>query len=304
MQSVLTFLIGPDATVRDALLALVDVAVVAFLCYHVLRFIRGTRATAILVGLALVGLAYAGAEGAGLATLSWLLGHFLSYSFIFGVIVLFQADLRRALAELGRSPRLARVVARLVHDERGAHAERVARIGTIDAVVKGSLELARRRVGSLVVVERTADLSELARSGFRLDAAITPELLVALFQPSSPIHDGAVVVQGSRAAAAACLLPLSAAPAALELGTRHRAALGLAEELDAAVVVVSEERGEISVALEGALHRGLDEKRLRALLYAAFLGADHGGTGGFAAVARPRDASPAARRQGGPHAAL
>ena len=304
MQSVLTFLIGPDASVRDALLALLDIGVVAFLCYHVLRFIRGTRATAVLVGLALVGLAYAGAEGAGLATLSWLLGHFLSYSFIFGVIVLFQADLRRALAELGRSSRLSRVVARLVQDARGAHVERVARIATIDAVVKAALALGRRRVGALVVVERTADLSELARSGFRLDAAVTPELLVAVFQPASPIHDGAVVVQASRAAAAACLLPLSAAPAALELGTRHRAALGLAEEVDAAVVVVSEERGEISVALEGALHRALDERRLRALLYAAFLGADHGGTGGFAAVAGPRDGTATPRREEGPHAAL
>jgi diadenylate cyclase len=285
LHSVLTFLIGPGANARDALLAILDVAVVAFVCYHVLRFIRGTRATAILVGLALLGLAYAGAEGAGLATLSWLLGHFLSYSFIFGVIVLFQADLRRALAELGRTSRVSRLVARLGQDDRAAQ------VGAVDAIVKAALQLARRRVGALVVIERSADLSDLAGSGLRLDAAITPELLVAMFLPQSPIHDGAAVVQGSRVAAAACLLPLSAAPAALELGTRHRAAIGLAEEVDAAVVVVSEERGEVSVALDGLLHRGLDEKALRAILFGAFAGPERGGRGGLLARARARAAS-------------
>lgn len=285
MHSVLTFLIGPGANARDALLAILDVAVVAFVCYHVLRFIRGTRATAILVGLALLGLAYAGAEGAGLATLSWLLGHFLSYSFIFGVIVLFQADLRRALAELGRTSRVSRLVARLGQDDRAAQ------VGAVDAIVKAALQLARRRVGALVVIERSADLSDLAGSGLRLDAAITPELLVAMFLPQSPIHDGAAVVQGSRVAAAACLLPLSAAPAALELGTRHRAAIGLAEEVDAAVVVVSEERGEVSVALDGLLHRGLDEKALRAILFGAFAGPERGGRGGLLARARARAVS-------------
>ena len=135
MQSVLTFLLGPGATARDALLAVVDVAVVAFVCYQVLRFIRGTRATAILVGLSLLGLAYAGAEGAGLATLSWLLGHFLSYSFIFGVIVLFQADLRRALAELGRTSRLSRLVARLGQDDRAAFLRRLdERFAALDGI--------------------------------------------------------------------------------------------------------------------------------------------------------------------------
>ena len=298
MHSVLTILIGPDATARDALLAIVDVAVVAFVCFHVLRFIRGTRATAVLVGLCVLGLAYAGAEGAGLATLSWLLGHFLSYSFIFGVIILFQADLRRALAELGRSSRL---LARLGQDDRAAQ------LGALDAIVKAALELARRRVGALIVLERTADLSDLAGSGLRLDAAVTPELLVAIFQPASPIHDGAAVVRGSRVTAAACLLPLSAAPVSPELGTRHRAAIGLAEEVDAAIVVVSEERGEISVALEGALRRRLDEKALRALLYGAFVGpergGDRGGRGGLAALPWGRRVS-ARTAEERPHAAL
>jgi diadenylate cyclase len=268
LHSILTFVLGPDATLRDALRAALDVSLVAFLCFHALRVIRGTRATAILVGLLVLGLAYVGAESAGLLTLSWLLGHFLSYSFIFGVIVLFQADIRRALAELGRSSRL---LSRLARDDR------MAQRGTVDAIVKAALELARRRVGALVVVERAADLGEVASTGVRLDAAVSPALFLAVFQPQSPIHDGAAIVQGSRIAAAACLLPLSSAPTDPELGTRHRAALGLVEETDAVVVVVSEQRGEVSVAHEGRLHRRLDEPSLRALLHGALVGQDQSG---------------------------
>ncbi len=294
MHQYLTYLLGPDASARDAALAVVDVAVVGYLCWRVLRIIRGTRATAILFGLFLLGLAYLAAEAAGLLTLSWLLGHFLSYSFIFGVIVLFQADLRRALAELGRSSRLLSTLAR---------DDRAAQLGTVDAVVRAAVELARRRVGALVVLERTADLGDLADSGLRLDAAVTPELLLSVFLPASPIHDGAVIVQGSRAAAAGCVLPLSAAPASQELGTRHRAALGLAEEVDAAVVVVSEERGEISVALDGTLHRGLDEKRLRALLHGLFVPPRRPGAGGLLdRIAQLRRHAPAGK--GEPRAAL
>jgi len=296
LHRILTFVLGPDATLRDALLACLDVGVVAFLCYHLLRVIRGTRATAILAGLLLLALAYVAADSAGLLTLSWLLGHFLSYSFIFGVIVLFQADIRRALAELGRSSRFVSRLARLAQDDR------VAQRGTVDAIAKAAVQLARRRVGALVVVERTADLSELASTGLRLDAAVTPELLIAIFNPQSPIHDGAAVVQGSPVAAAACLLPLSSAPTDPELGTRHRAAIGLAEECDAAVVVVSEQRGEISVAYEGFMHRGLDERGLRALLHGVLVGHDdRTGPGAAAPVERRTATLPGT---GGPNAPL
>jgi diadenylate cyclase len=289
LHRTLVYLLGPDTTLRDALLAIVDIAVVAFLCHRVLRLIRGTRAVAILVGLLVVGVAYLGAQWAGLETVTWVLGHFLSYSFIFGVIVLFQADLRRALAELGRSSRLLAVLAR----DDGA-----AQRGTVDAVVKAVVELARRRQGALVVLERSADLSDLVDAGLRLDAAITPELLLSIFNPLGPLHDGAVVIERARVAAAGCLLPLSAASAPQELGTRHRAALGLAEEVDAAVVVVSEERGEISVALDGALRRGLDEKELRAMLYALFVRTPRAGAGAVAA----RIGAPEGKE--GPRAAL
>jgi diadenylate cyclase len=272
VQRALTYLLGPDASAADALRVVADVAVVGFLVYRVLRLIRGTKALAVLFGLFLLGLGWIGARWTGLETLAWLLGHFLSYAFIFGVIVLFQADLRRALAELGRSSRLLAFLAR---------DERAIQLGTVDAVVRAALQLARRRVGALVVLERSADLSDVIESGLRLDAAVTTELLVAIFQRESPIHDGAAIVQGARIAAAGCLLPLSDKEVPQELGTRHRAALGLAEEVDAPVVVVSEERGEVSVALDGILHRGLDEARLRALLLAGVVSRGRRGPGGI-----------------------
>jgi diadenylate cyclase len=257
----------------------VDVAVVGFFVYRVLRLIRGTKALAVLSGLFLLGVGWIGARWTGPETVSWLLGHFLSYSFIFGVIVLFQADLRRALAELGRSSRVLAFLTR---------GERAARLGIVDAVVRGALQLSRRRVGALVVLERSADLSDVIDSGLRLDAAVTPELLVAIFQRESPIHDGAAVIQGARIAAAGCLLPLSEKAAPQELGTRHRAALGLSEEVDAPVVVVSEERGEVSVAVDGVLHRGLDEPRLRTLLLAGVVTPGRSGPGGLPARPPPQ----------------
>jgi diadenylate cyclase len=246
------YLLGPGTTWREVGLACVDVAVVGYLVYRALLLIRGTRATNVLIGLFLLGIGYLASQWANLVTLNWLLGHFLTYSFIFGVIVLFQADIRRGLAQLGRSSFLA-----------GLAAEGTREAGVVETVVRAAAELSQRRQGALIVLERTADLSEVIESGVKLDAAPTSELLRALFHPGGALHDGAVVVQRGRVAAASCLLPLTSTPQARDLGTRHRAALGLAEEVDAAVVVVSEERGEISLAVDGVLHRGLDESALR-----------------------------------------
>jgi len=250
------YLLGPGSGWRDVARAVVDVAVVGFLVYRVLLLIRGTRAINVLVGLFLLGIGYLGSQWAHLVTLNWLLGHFLTYSFIFGVIVLFQADIRRGLAHLGRGSFLAG----LAPDDRREQA------ATIEPVVRAAAELSQRHRGALIVLERLADLDEVLETGVKLDAAPTAELLLALFQPGGALHDGAVVVKHGRIAAASCILPLTATPHPRDLGTRHRAALGLAEEVDAAVVVVSEERGELSLAVDGALHRGLDEGELRRLL--------------------------------------
>jgi diadenylate cyclase len=256
MPGAVQYLLGPASTWKDVGLAVVDLAVVGYLVYRVLLLIRGTRAIHVLVGLFLLGIGYLGSQWANLVTLNWLLGHFLSYSFIFGVIVLFQADIRRGLAHLGRGSFLVG----LVPDERRAQVE------IVDCVASAAGELSRARRGALIAMERLGDLDEVVETGVRVDAAPSTELLLALFHPGGALHDGAVVLRNGRVAAAGCLLPLTASPQVRELGTRHRAAVGLAEEIDAVVVVVSEERGEISLAVDGALHRALDEAALREAL--------------------------------------
>jgi diadenylate cyclase len=282
------YLLGPGSTWRDVGLAFVDVAVVGFLVYRVLLLIRGTRAINVLVGLFVLGIAYLGSQWANLITLNWLLGHFLTYSFIFGVIILFQADIRRGLAHLGRGSFLDGL----------ASDERRAQLAVVDAVARSAAELSRRKRGALLVLERLADLSEVLETGVRLDALPSPELLLALFQPGGALHDGAVVIQAGRVAGAGCLLPLAVSPQLREVGTRHRAALGLAEEVDAAVVVVSEERGEISLAVDGALHRGLDEVALRQLLGRLLRPAPSRGVAGLLArLARGDKHDPGDRRE-------
>ncbi len=253
VPTALQYLLGPASTWTDVALAVVDGAVVTFVVYRILLLIRGTRATQVLVGLILLGVAYFASQWANLVTLNWLLGNFLSYSFIFGVIVLFQADIRRGLARLGRGG-LLRLLA---PDDRQAHA------GVVEAVARAASELARRRRGALIVVERTADLTDVGETGLRIEAELSAELLVSLFEPGSPLHDGAALVRRGRVAAARCLLPLTTSHELRDVGTRHRAALGLAEEVDAVVVVVSEERGEISLAVDGVFHRALGDGALR-----------------------------------------
>lgn len=260
--SAVQYVLGPGTTWTDVGRSIVDVAVLGYLFYRVLLLIRGTRAIRILGGLFLLCLAYLVSQWANLVTLNWFLGSFLSYSFIFGMIVLFQTDIRRGLARLGRG---GGVLAGLAGDERRAQS------GTIETVARAAAELSRRKRGALIVLKRLGDLDELVETGVRLDAVLSHELLLAIFQVGGPLHDGAVVVAHERVVAASCLLPLTTTPTERELGTRHRAALGLVEEMDAAVLVVSEERGEISLAVDGELHRGLDEDALRRLLARLFL---------------------------------
>jgi diadenylate cyclase len=264
--SAVQYVLGPGATWTDVGRSIVDVAVLGYLFFRVLLLIRGTRAIRVLAGLFLLSLAYLASQWANLVTLNWFLGSFLSYSFIFGIVVLFQTDIRRGLAYLGRGGGLL---------ARGGD-ERRAQSGIIETVARAAAELSRRRRGALIVLERLGDLDELVETGVPLDAVLSPELLLAIFHAGGELHDGALVVHRGRVVAASCLLPLTTRPTARELGTRHRAALGLAEEVDAVVVVVSEERGEISLAVDGELRRGLDEDGLRQLLARLFVPSQSG----------------------------
>ncbi len=233
---------------------LLDIALVSVLIYEFLKLIRGTRAVQMAVGSMLViGLFYV-SQLAPLQTLNWLIRNMLVYVG-FAAIVIFQSDIRRALAHFGQAPFFRYFNRQEAADE------------TIEEVVVAATMLAQQKVGAIFAIEREIGLRNYIESGIPLDAALTYDLLVTIFRPGSPLHDGAVILQEGRVAAAACFLPLTVNPRlSRELGTRHRAAIGLTEESDAAAIVISEETGKISIALDGEIERGLTPDDLRARL--------------------------------------
>ncbi|HEY8122841.1 MAG TPA: diadenylate cyclase CdaA [Myxococcota bacterium] len=238
--------------VRDTL----DIALVALAIYWVLLLIRGTRAVQVLIGLGFLMLARVVADFAEFATVTFVLDNFLGPAVLI-VVILFQNDIRRALARVGRgfSPR---------YSER--EESRV-----VEEVVRACAELARRRIGGLIVFERDTRLDDLVEAGSTLDAAVSKDLLVSLFLPTSPLHDGAVVIAHGRVLNASCILPLTLRTELPEgVGTRHRAALGITEESDAIAVVVSEETSSIALAQAGELTMQLDPARLREELWDSF----------------------------------
>ena len=214
------------------------------------RHARGAdgRGIALVVGL------FYFSRGFQLETLNWLIRNIVGYV-VFAAIVLLQADIRRALVHLGRA-RLFRRFDRATSDD-----------DAVEELVVAATALAAKRTGAIIVIERSIGLRNFIESGIPLDARLTYDLLVSVFQPTSPLHDGAVIVQGDRIAAAACFLPLTINPRlSRELGSRHRAALGVTEENDSVAIVVSEETGRISIVQDGELEQGLDAERLRARL--------------------------------------
>ncbi len=244
-------------TLFKVVVSLADVLVVTYLIYRVLLLIRGTRAQQVLVGLALIAIAFFGSKLLGLKTLSWILDNFIS-SFLLIVIVLFQHDLRRGLSRVGRQP----IFPGLAYGQ-GAY--------LVDELARAAESMASDRIGAIIVIEREGDLSELAETGIRVDARVSTGLLIQIFTPQGPLHDGAVVIQNGRISAAAVFLPLTQNPRLDPLlGTRHRAAVGATEEVDAVAIVVSEERGQISIAEGGTLTRDLDAAMLRKVLQRYF----------------------------------
>lgn len=231
----------------------VDVAVVAILFYNLLLLIRGTRAVQMVTGMFLVAGAYYLAQLGKLVTLETIIEKFLIF-LPFAVIVLFQHEIRRALANFGRGPFFGRTGRQNLE---AAQAD----------VVLAATALASRRFGALIVFERREGLRNYAEAGIQIDALLSYDLLLNIFTPDTPLHDGAVIVQGERIAAAACFLPLSTdSELSKEAGSRHRAALGISEETDAVALVVSEETGRLSLAIEGRLEPVADGKALRARL--------------------------------------
>jgi diadenylate cyclase len=234
---------------RDAL----DVVIVAFIIYQLLLFIRGTHAVQMALGALVLVLVYWISSMLDLETVNWMLRTFLPYV-VFGIIVVFQAEIRKALAHLGRTPLL------------GAFQSEKTE-GVIDEVVLAATTLSAEKTGAILVIEREIGLRSYIETGIALDAIVTYDLLISIFSPGTPLHDGAVVIQGNRLAAAACFLPLTVNPElSRTLGSRHRAAIGVTEDTDALVVVVSEETGTISLVGSGQIRRGFDGRSLKQAL--------------------------------------
>lgn len=235
----------------------VDIALIASVVYWLSLLIRGTRAVQMLGGLVVLFAIYLFSQIFELYTLNWVLDNFLS-SILLVIVVLFQNDIRRALTEVGRGSFLG------VKERTGASS-------VVDELTKAVVRLAGRRIGALIVVAREVGLNEYIRTGIPLNAEVRKELIESIFLPGAPLHDGALIIQQGQLVAAGCILPLTSNPNVRQaLGTRHRAALGLTEETDAIVLVVSEEEGTISLVREGRITRALDATAVRDALQQLF----------------------------------
>src|SRR5215467_6517969 len=233
---------------------ILDILVVSLIIYETLKLIRGTRAVQMAIGAGLFVALFYVSRWSHLGTINWLIRNFAGY-LVIAVIVLFQSDIRRALAHLGRAP-FFRYLAKPESKEE-----------SIEELVVAAGMLSAQRIGAIIVIERQIGLRSYVEGGIPLDAVLTYDLLLSIFQKTSPLHDGAVIIQEDRIAAAACFLPLTINPRlSKELGSRHRAAIGLTEENDAVAIVVSEETGIISVIVDGQIERGFDADSLRVRL--------------------------------------
>lgn len=236
----------------------VDIGIVAVVFYWLFLILRGTRAFQMLVGLALLLVASIVSKWTELHTIDWLITSFWA-QVVLVIVVLFQPEFRRALAQIGQTP-FSRA---LTPSEESR---------TLEEIIRTSVSLASRRIGAIIVLERETELRDIVEVGVRLEARVSKELLTTIFMPYSPLHDGAVIIKGDRVIAAGCFLPLSLNPnISTLLGTRHRAALGVTEETDAVVITVSEETGAISINIGGNMTRELDAAGLRRVLTRIFL---------------------------------
>jgi diadenylate cyclase len=237
--------------------AILDIVLVFLVVYGVLKLVRGTRAAPMAAGIGAFALLYWLAVNQGLATLEFILRGALLYIGV-AIIVLFQAEIRQALIRFGNRFRLP-----FTRRHRGQFGESI-----YDEIVLAATTLASTKTGALIVIERNVGLKGIVDGGVGLDAELSYDLIVAIFNPASPLHDGAIIVRRDRIAAASCFLPLSLNPqVSKDLGTRHRAALGVTEDSDAVVIVVSEETGLISFVRAGRIKRALDATRLRAAIF-------------------------------------
>ncbi len=240
------------------ILDIFDILLVSVIVYRLLLIIKGTKAAQMLIGLGVLLIASLLSKYLELYTIDWLIQSFWAQA-VLALIILFQPEIRRALAQMGETQFL----------QTFASAEELK---SLEEIVRASVSLANRKIGALIVIERDTSLKDFVEIGTPLDAKVSKELLTSIFHPTSPIHDGAVIIKGNRIVSAGCFLPITFSPeVSKSLGTRHRAGIGLSEETDAVVIVVSEETGMVSVAINGKLETNLDMGKLRSVLTDLFM---------------------------------
>ncbi|QHA90161.1 TIGR00159 family protein [Bacillus sp. N1-1] len=246
-----------NVNVLDYITEIIDILLVTYVIYKIIMLIRGTKAVQLLKGITVIIAAWFLSSFFELNTLHWILERVVLYGLL-AIIIIFQPELRRALEQLGRG----RLFARSAVEEEETNK-------MVEAIIKSSSYMAKRRIGALLSIERETGLNDYVETGIPMNAKLTSELLINIFIPNTPLHDGAVILKKDEILAAACYLPLSESPfISKELGTRHRAALGISEVTDSLTLVVSEETGSISLTKNGELHRNLSEEALRDLLNA------------------------------------
>ncbi|KRE40286.1 diadenylate cyclase CdaA [Paenibacillus sp. Soil522] len=246
-----------DLTWHDWIKDIIDVGIVSFIIYKIILLVRGTRAVQLLKGIFILVAVWALSTWFNLYTLKWLMNQMFTFGIV-SVLIIFQPELRRVLEQLGRG----KLFARSYSLDRDVVNEQ------IDEVIKAVRFMAERKIGALIVFERSTGLSELIESGIRMESKITSELLINIFTPNTPLHDGAVIIRSNQIMAAGCYLPLSENPfISKELGTRHRAAIGVSEVTDAVSVTVSEETGQVSLSLGGMIVRDINEESLISKLF-------------------------------------
>ena len=236
---------------------ILDILLVAVILYWLLLLIKGTKAAQILIGLVVLFFAFLFSGYIGLYTMDWLIQSFWA-QIVLVLVILFQPEIRRALAQMGE--------ARFLPSFASAQ-----ELKSLEEIVRATIALSNRKIGGLIVIERETSLRDFIEIGTPLDAKVSHELLLSIFHPTSPIHDGAVIIRGNRVVAAGCFLPLSlSAELSKAVGTRHRAGVGLSEETDAVVIIISEETGSIATAVGGTLEKNVDMGSLRDFLTEMF----------------------------------
>ncbi len=246
-----------DMSWKDAIKDVIDILIVSYVIYKLLVLIRGTRAVQLLKGIFVLVLTWAISTWFDLYTLKWLMNQMFTFG-VLAIVIIFQPELRRALEQLGRG--------KLFGGRSNSELDETGRV--IGELIKAVNYMSRRKIGALIVFERNTGLNEYIESGIAMHSQMSSELLINIFIPNTPLHDGAVIVRGDSIAAAACYLPLSENPfISKELGTRHRAGIGISEVGDAISIIVSEETGQVSLALNGQVVRDIKEESLISKLF-------------------------------------